>query len=259
MSIKFEVTGHVAIITIDRPERMNCLDPQHNEDLTAAFARYENDDSLRCAVITGASDQSFCAGADLRELIPPFHDAARRRETPPWVFVGMTGFFDAQKPTIAAVNGHAIAGGLEIALACNIRIASPQASFGLAETKWAIIPGAGGTQRLPRAVPLGAAMEMILSGEPVGADDALRLGPVNRIVPVEQFLASALTLAMSIAGKGPVAVRAARRAGFGGLSVGFEQGLDLERDLFWDVLRTDDALEGPAAFAEKRTPVYEGR
>lgn len=259
MAIVFEVVGPVALITIDRPEKRNALDPVHNQALADAFARYESDESLRCAVLTGAGDVSFCAGADLVELIPPFRADVRAGGSPPWVFGGITDAAPRAKPIIAAINGHALAGGLEIALACDIRLASPNATLGLAETKWAIIPGAGGTQRLPRAVPLGPAMEMILSGEPVGVEEALRWGLVNRVVPVPDLVGAALALAATIAERGPRAVVAARDAVLAGLGVGLAAGLALEQDRFFEVLRTDDADEGLTAFAEKRAPQYEGR
>ena len=259
MPIRYEVSGAVVVITIDRPEAMNALDPQHNADLAAAFARYEQDDSLRAAVLTGAGEKSFSAGADLRTLIPPFRHAVRAGESPPWVMGGITGYAAAAKPKIAAVNGHALAGGLELALACDLRLAAPNATFGLAETKWAIIPGAGGTQRLPRAIPLGPAMEMILTGEPVGADDALRWGLVNRVVPLDELVSAAVAVGQRIAARGPLAVRAARQAVLDGLGLSLADGLAAERNTFLQVMRTEDAVEGATAFAEKRTPVYRGR
>jgi enoyl-CoA hydratase/carnithine racemase len=188
--IRYEASGAVVIITIDRPEAMNALDPAHNEALTGAFERFEREDSARVAVLTGAGNAAFSAGADLRRLIPPFHDAVRAGGSPPWALGGITDKA-INKPTIAAVNGHALAGGLELALACDIRIASVNATFGLAETKWGLIPGAGGTQRLPRAVPLGPAMEMILTGEPIDAGQALRWGLVNRVLPSDRLLPEA--------------------------------------------------------------------
>src|SRR5436305_15329405 len=133
MGIRFEPDGHVVLITIDRPEFHNGLDPEHNDALAAAFARYEADDNLRCAVLTGAGEKSFCAGADLKTLIPPFRDAVRAGQSPPWVIGGITDG-SGTKPRIAAVNGHALAGGMELALACDIRLASQNASLGLAET-----------------------------------------------------------------------------------------------------------------------------
>jgi enoyl-CoA hydratase/carnithine racemase len=258
MAIRYEVSAAVAIITIDRPEVMNALDPAHNEALTDAFERYERDDAVRAAVLTGVGNDAFSAGADLRKLIPPFHDAVRSGESPPWVLGGITDRITG-KPTIAAVNGHALAGGLELALACDIRIASVNATFGLAETKWGLIPGAGGTQRLPRAIPLAPAMEMILTGEPIDAEQALRWGLVSRVLPSDLLLPEAIALASMVAARGPLAVRAARAAVVEGLGSGLAEGLELERKFFLAVMRTDDAAEGARAFAEKRLPRFEGR
>jgi enoyl-CoA hydratase/carnithine racemase len=258
MPIRYEPDGHVVLITIDRPEAHNCLDPEHNDALAAAFGDYEKDSELRVAVLTGAGEKSFCAGADLKTLIPPFRDAVRAGQSPPWVIGGITDG-SGTKPRIAAVNGNALAGGMELALACDIRLASPNASMGLAETKWAIIPGAGGTQRLPRAVPLGAAMEIILTGDPVDAATALRLGLVNRVLAPSELLPAALALAATIAARGPLAVQAARRAVLDGLGLPLAEGMAMEYASFLEVMRTEDAAEGPRAFAEKRAPTYRGR
>jgi enoyl-CoA hydratase/carnithine racemase len=160
---------------------------------------------------------------------------------------------------IAAVNGHALAGGMELALACDLRICTPNPTFGLAETKWAPIPGAGGTQRLPLTVPLGWAMEMILTGDPVDAETALRIGLVNRIVLNEQLVDSAMRFAATIASRGPLAVKAARRAILEGLTLGLGGGLMNERESFFDIMKTNDVLEGTSAFAEKRNPCFKGR
>jgi enoyl-CoA hydratase/carnithine racemase len=257
MPIEYDVTGAVVVITINRPEAMNALDPAHNDALAAAFARYEEDASLRAAVLTGAGTKAFSAGADLRRLIPPFRDAVRAGQSPPWVIGGITAS-ETGKPKIAAINGHALAGGLELALACDLRLASANATFGLSETRWAIIPGAGGTQRLPRAIPLGPAMEMILTGDPVGAEEALRWGLVNRILPPDRLLPAAIEVAESIAAKGPLAVLAARRCVLEGLGAPLAAGLELERQQFLDIMRTADAFEGATAFSEKRAPVYKG-
>jgi enoyl-CoA hydratase/carnithine racemase len=259
MPIRYDITGPVVVITMDRPEAMNALDPEHNAALAAAFARYEADDSLRAAVLIGAGPVSFSAGADLRRLIPPFRDAVRAGQSPPWVIGGITDDLATAKPKIAAVNGHALAGGLELALACDFRLCSVNATFGLAETKWAIIPGAGGTQRLPRAIPLGPAMEMIMSGEPISADDALRWGLVNRVLAPADLLPAAVAAAQSIAAKGPLAVRAARAAVLDGLGLSLADGMAAERDRFLRVMRSQDAVEGATAFSEKRAPVYQGR
>lgn len=259
MAITYDVDDTIVVITIDRPEAMNCLDPDHNEALGQAYRRFQDDDGLRCAVLTGAGPKAFSAGADLKLLIPKVRDAVLDDRGGPWVLGGMTWEPELGKPMVAAINGHALAGGLELALACDVRICSPNATFGLAETKWAIIPGAGGTQRLPRAVPIGVAVEMILTGDPIDAQTALGHGLVNRIVPAEELMQEARRVARTIASRGPVAVRAAKRAIHAGLDRGLEAGLVEEQRLLAECLRTDDAEEGPRAFLEKRPPVYRGR
>ena len=248
----------VAVLTIDRPEARNALDPEHQQALGDAVAAFEADDELLVAVLTGAGDTTFSAGADLKRLIPTYRDRVRAGEDPPWNFGGFTAT-ERAKPLIAAVNGHALAGGLEMALACDIRVCSDNATFGLAETKWAIIPGAGGTVRLPRAVPLGLAMEMILSGEPIDAAEAHRVGLVNRVVALEELVPTALRIARGIADRGPLAVREARARVLDGLGLEHDEAMAREHEAFLRVMRTDDALEGPAAFAEKRPPRYRGR
>jgi enoyl-CoA hydratase/carnithine racemase len=259
MSIDYETDGHVARITINRPAAMNAIDSAHNAALEEAWRRLNEDRQIRAGVLTGAGARAFCAGADLKELIPSHHNAVRAGSRAPWAMGGLTLEPHFGKPMIAAVNGHALAGGLELALACDIRVCAPNATFGLAETKWALIPGAGGTQRLPRTVPLGWAMEMILTGEPIDAETALRIGLVNRILPHDQLLERAMRLAATIASRGPLAVTAARRAILEGLTLGLAAGLSNERDHFIEIMRTADVLEGTAAFAEKRDPQYEGR
>lgn len=258
MSIDVHRHGHVAVITINRPEARNALDPSHNEALGQAIADLDADPQLHVGILTGAGDVAFSAGADLKKLLPQFQSRVRAGETPPWNFGGFTAL-DRSTPLIAAINGHALAGGCEMALACDIRLASPNATMGLAETKWAIIPGAGGTVRLPRAIPLGAAMEMILTGEPIDAAEARRLGLVNRIVPRENLLDEALTLAHTIAARGPLAVRAARASVLEGLGRPEREAMDNEFQHFLRVVRTDDAEEGFTAFQDKREPRYRGR
>jgi enoyl-CoA hydratase/carnithine racemase len=260
MPIRYEAHDNIVLIVIDRPNKMNALDELHNAQLYEAWRRYEEDPGLRVAVFTGAGTVAFSAGADLKQMIPAFRDQVRAGEEPAWAMGGITADpYGGTKPTIAAVNGHALAGGLELALACDIRLAAPNATFGLAETKWAIIPGAGGTQRLPRTVGLGLAMEMILSAEPIDAATALSCGLVSRIVPGDELVASALSLAKSIAARGPLAVRAARRAVITGLGTSLTEGLAEERRLFLEVMRSRDAIEGSDAFAEKRPPTYIGQ
>lgn len=259
MGINYDVDDAVVVITIDRPEAMNCLDPEHNDALAQAYRRFQSDDALRCAVLTGAGPRAFSAGADLKRLIPQLRNAVLDDRADPWVLGGMTWAPELGKPMVAAVNGHALAGGLELALACDVRVCSPNATFGLAETKWAIIPGAGGTQRLPRVMPIGLAVEMILTGDPIDAETALIHGLVNRIVEPDELLAEAVRVARTIASRGPVAVRAAKRAVYLGLDKGLEVGLVEEQRLLGECMRTEDAAEGPRAFLEKRAPIYRGR
>lgn len=260
MPIRYDVDpggDGTVVVTIDRPEAHNALDPEHQEALGEAIASFEADADLRAAVLTGAGPAAFSAGADLKTLIPAYRDAVRAGERPPWNFGGFTRT-PRSKPIVAAINGHALAGGLEMALACDIRLAAPNATLGLAETRWAIIPGAGGTVRLPRTVGLGAAMEMILTGDPVDAEEAHRLGLVNRVVAADSLLDEARALARRIASRGPLAVRAARAAVLGGVGVDEETAMAAEYEAFLAVMRSADAVEGSTAFAEKRTPHYRG-
>ncbi len=260
MAIIAAAAGPILEVTISRPEAMNALDAEANRELAGVWRRFVEDPALHVAILTGAGDRAFSAGADLKTLIPAYRSGALGGGEVDWDFGGgLARGFDIDKPVIAAVNGHCLAGGLEMALACDIRICSTNASFGLAEVKWAIIPGAGGTQRLPRAVPLGMAMEMILSGDPIDAAEALRIGLVNRVLPPDELMPAARELAGRIAARGPLAVRAAKQAVYGGLARGLAAGMDLEKALFREVAASEDANEGPRAFAEKRLPRYAGR
>ncbi len=260
MSIDVEAKGPILEVTINRPAAMNALDASANEALRKVWEDFIADPELQIAVLTGAGDKAFCAGADLKTLIPAYRDAARREETVDWNFGGgLARGLDLPKPIIAAVNGHCLAGGLEMALACDIRICSPNATFGLAEVKWGIIPGAGGTQRLPRAVPLGWALEMILTGDPIDAAEALRIGLVNRVVPIDGLLACAREIAARITSRGPLAVRAAKQAVYYGLGRDLAAGMRRENALFRQVATSEDASEGPRAFAERRLPRFKGR
>jgi enoyl-CoA hydratase/carnithine racemase len=260
MSIDVTLSEHVMAITVNRPEAMNALDIAHNRMLREAWQRFIADADAHVAILTGAGEKSFCAGADLKSLIPAQRAAIARGDRTPWEFGGglARGLY-IPKPVIAAVNGHCLAGGLEMALACDIRLCSPNAHFGLAEVKWAIIPGAGGTQRLPRAVPLGIALEMILSGDPIDAEEAFRIGLVNRVLPMEELLPAAHALARRIAACGPLAVEAAKRAVYEGIGRDFPAGMAIEELLFNKVMTSEDAEEGPRAFAERRPPRFKGR
>ena len=257
MPILYEKSGRIATITINRPEALNAIDPRTNAELQEAWADFRDDSEIWIGILTGAGERAFCAGADLKELIPSLGEQARRGALTEFNFGGITRRFGTWKPLIAAVNGFALAGGTELVLACDIRIASETARFGQPEVRWAIIPGAGGTQRLPRAVGASAALEIILTGRQVEAQEALRLGLVHRVVPAAEVMAEARRTAEALLANGPLALRAAKRAVIEGLDMPLDAGLDLELRLFADLLNTEDAVEGPKAFAEKRTPRFQ--
>jgi enoyl-CoA hydratase/carnithine racemase len=254
MAIHVERRDHVVVITIDRPEARNAIDLEHNRLLEQAWRDFDADPDLWLAILTATGDKAFSSGADLKTLIP----AQRSGVLPEWNFGGLTRGFKTWKPIIAAVNGTALAGGMEMVLACDLRIAADHATFALTEVRWAIIPGAGGTQRLPRSIPLARALEMILTADTISAAEAFELGLVNRVVPIAQLMPAAWELAERILRHGPLAVRAAKEAVYRGLGMPLEDGLALELDLFNRVMDTEDAREGPAAFAERRPPRYRG-
>lgn len=261
MAIITEVLDHVLVVTMNRPEKMNALDVADNDSLAAAWTWFEADSDLRVAVLTGAGSRAFSAGADLKTLIPAFRERLLRDDhDAQWNFGGgLARGLTLTKPLVAAINGHALAGGLEMALACDIRLCSPNATFSLAEARWAIIPGAGGTQRLPLAIPLTHAMEMLLTGDPIDAELACRIGLVSRVVPQDSLLENAMSLARKIASRGPLAVAAIKSLVQMSISHSAGDGARREHELFVDVMKSEDAKEGSAAFAESRSPIYVGR
>lgn len=261
MSITTQTLDRALLVTIDRPEAMNALDPAMTLELEEVWRDFEGSDRWRVAVLTGAGDKAFSAGADLKTLLPAFRQRVNDGDaTARWNFGGgLARGIEFTKPLVAAVNGHALAGGLEMALACDIRLCSPNATFSLAEAKWAVTPGAGGTQRLPRAIPMGMAMEMLLTGSAIDAATALRCGLVNRVIPQQDLLNEALALAHRISAAGPLAVKSIKRSVQEGLDHGFAHGMRVEHDAFVAIMSSEDAGEGYKAFAEKRAPVYKGR
>ena len=263
MSIDFERDGPVAILTIDRPKVHNALDFETSDALVDAWMRFRDDDALRVAILTGAGERAFCTGADLRGVGDFYKQLTsaqrlRRSEQVPGLG-GITKNLDIDKPILAAVNGYCLAGGLEIALACDLRIASENATFGLPEVTRGIIPGAGGTQRLPRLIGPERALDLILTGRRIDASEAERLGLVSRVVPLDALRREVLAVANAIAENGPLAVRAAKAAVWRGLGGSLEQGLRLEQLLAEPVRQSEDAQEGPRAFLEKRKPEFKGR
>jgi len=262
MSILYVQQDRVVTITMNRPEAMNSIDPETHRELIEAWIRFRDDPDAWVAILTDAGDKAFSAGADLKKLIPRAFGPGgtdRGRGHNDYGLGGITRGLEIWKPLIAAVNGHALAGGLELALACDLRVAAEHATFGLTEVRWAIMPGAGGTQRLPRTVPLGKAMEMILMAGSVTAQEAHRIGLVNTVVPLAELIPTARRWAQTICERGPLAVRAAKEAIVRGLSLPLADGLRLEAFLSGTLRGTEDAIEGPKAFAEKRKPVFKAR
>lgn len=263
MSIRTERREDLLLVIIDRPEARNALNRAMSRALVETWEQFREDASLRVAVLTGAGEQSFCAGADLKEIGEYYRSmspiARRERGEREPGLGGITRNLDPGKPVIAAINGHCLAGGLELALACDLRVAAEHAMFGLPEVHWGLMPGAGGTQRLARAIPLAIAAEMILTADPIDAGRALAVGLVNRIVPATRLIDEALALARRIARNAPLAVQAARMAMRRGLHLPLEEGLRLEQFYAEPLRASEDVQEGLRAFAEKREPSFRGR
>lgn len=259
MKVLYEKKERVATITINRPEVHNALDFETAEQLADAFTAFRDDDDLWIAVLTGAGDQTFCSGADLKNAIPNLPKDEREAEELRRRGGGISQDFECWKPIIAAINGYCFAGGFELMLACDLRIASERAVFGLREVCWGIIPAGGGTQRLPRAVPLAKAMEMILTGNKFSAQETYQMGLINQVVPHSRLKVEVENWVQTLLKRGPLALRAAKEAVMKGLSMPLTEGLDLEQRIFRDILRSQDAVEGPKAFAEKRRPNFQGK
>jgi enoyl-CoA hydratase/carnithine racemase len=249
--------GDVVWLTIERPEVMNCLSFPTLKRLRTLCEELREDLSIRAILITGSGEKAFCAGADLKER------KTMPKERVPHFVRNIRAVMDdveaLPQPTIAVINGVAFGGGTELALACDLRVAAPHAELGLTETSLAIIPGAGGTQRLPRIVGKSRAKDLILTARKLGAVEAERIGLVNRIAPEGRLRETALELARTIAANGPVAVRAAKAAIDQGCEAPLSEGLEIEARCYERVLPTADRLEALAAFAEKRKPSYTGR
>jgi enoyl-CoA hydratase/carnithine racemase len=258
-NVLYEKRGHIAYVTINRPDRRNAIDPKTSYEMKVVFEDFKADENAWVAILTGAGEQAFSAGADLVAMSKALAGGDNDPVSRAAAFGGITRGYECWKPIIAAINGYCLAGGLEIALACDIRIAAQHATFGLPEPKRAIIPGAGGTQRLPRAVPLAFAMELMLTGERFDSATALQFGLVSRVVPADQLMPTAEAIAGKILECGPLAVRAIKEAVMRGREMTLEDGLRLEAQLTGPIFGTEDAREGPRAFAEKRAPQYRGR
>ncbi len=255
-TLVLEKRERVAIITINRPEKRNALNIKTREEGAALLEELRNDTSVGVVVFTGAGDKAFIAGADIGEFEGRSPVDQFRVMRLPTVFDAIERF---PKPVIAAVNGFCLGGGMELALACDIRLASSNAKFGQPEVNLGIIPGGGGTQRLPRIIGLGHALRLILTGEMITAEDALRFGLVSEIVPPDVLLDRAIAVGELIASKSPVAVAAAKEATRAAMSLPLEEGLRLETALFQLCFSSEDKAEGVRAFLEKRAANFTGR
>jgi crotonobetainyl-CoA hydratase len=254
-----EQRGHVLVVTINRPEARNAVDHDVCVGVGDAVEQAEHDPEVRALILTGAGDQAFCAGADLKAIARGERILPRGKEH--WSFAGFVNHFTS-KPTIAAVNGNALGGGTELVLACDLVVAVETASFGLPEVKRGLVAGAGGAFRISRQLPPKLALELLFTGHPLPAPQAMQWGLINRVVPPGEALTVALELAEEIAANAPLAVQASKRLALGAMA---DERADetalwqLNNAEMQAIMRTEDALEGPTAFAEKRAPVWKAR
>jgi E-phenylitaconyl-CoA hydratase len=258
MSIDLDLLdGGIAVITINRPEKRNALDAEHYQGLSDAWTRVRDDDAIRVAVITGAGDKVFSAGADLKSWIGREAKLSELWQTQRGMLLNRG--LEVWKPVVAAINGHCLAGGMTLMLATDIRVTAQHATFALSEVKRGIIAANGGTQRLPQQLPHAIAMEILLIGDAIDADTAARWGLVNRVVPAEQVMDTALDYARRIAANAPLAVQSIKKLSRQTAHLSDADAQQLT-ELHWGVLRdTADRIEGRRAFAERRTPHYVGR
>jgi E-phenylitaconyl-CoA hydratase len=256
MPVDYKQEGHVAYVTLNRPDAMNSLDPESVTQLTEIWTEIKNNSDIRVSVLTGTGEKSFCTGTDMKKTPPPDECMAAI-----WLRDGqpIIPLMKMWKPIIAAVNGYAVGGGLEMALACDLRIASSNAKFGLTEVKVASLAGLNGTQCLPRAIPQAVAMKMLFTGEMIDAKEALRVGLISDMVEPGELMDLAKKYAERIAGNAPLSVKAAKQAVQMGLDMPLEHGIAFSH-LLWGALRdTEDRKEGFKAFSEKRSPEWQGK
>ncbi|MDD4859527.1 MAG: enoyl-CoA hydratase-related protein [Dehalococcoidales bacterium] len=252
MAVDYQKEGRIAIITINRPEAMNALNADVRREMDAALSDVRDDNDIWVAVITGAGEKAFCAGADLKEMNAGNVEAQRGS-------IELVRADRIMKPFIAAINGYALGGGLELALTCDLRIAAEHARFGQPEILRGFIPGGGATQRLPRFIPRVYAAEILLMPKHVTAQEAYHMGLINKVVPLAQLMTTAMEWAQNICQAAPLGVRTAKEAMLTGYGLPLEDGLKFERLLRRNMPNTEDFKEGVKAFAEKRKPEWKGR
>ena len=255
-----EKKGRIAYVTLNRPEVLNALTEAHWQQLANTWRTLDDDPDVWVIIITGSGERAFCTGQDLKDVANEGPDAWRGAysvESPP----GMPNMYEmyTATPAIAAINGFCIAGGLEIALSCDIRVAAEHAQFGLQEVRWGIIPSGGGVDRLPRAMPMCIAMEMLLTGGRIDAQEAYRTGLINRVVAADQVMSTAEEIAEKICRNGPLAVRAIKESVQRGYNLTLPQAFQFEKVFSTLLGTTEDAVEGPLAFSEKRQPEFKSR
>lgn len=257
MLIDYKKENKIAIMTINRPEVYNALSVQAMQELYEALCDFRDDDDLLVGIITGSGDKAFISGADVKDFLP----AVKEFSTKPWKSPDkITRGFEIWKPLIAAINGVAFGGGLELALFCDMRVASENAIMGQLEVTLGVFPGGGATQRLPRLVPSGLAVEMLLTGKKIDAQEAYRIGLVNKVVPVGEALSAAKEIAEHICQAGPLAVKAVKESIYRGVyNMTLEEGLRFERTMAQKIYSTEDFTEGITAFSEKRKPKFKGK
>ena len=254
--IRFESEDGIAWVNFNRPERLNALNPEVMRDLEIALALCEKDDTIRVIVLRG-NDKAFIAGTDIGEMLKA--DIKLVYQLADQTMRVQERLADLPKPTIAAISGYALGGGCEIALCCDFRIAAENAVFGLPEITLGIIPGGGGTQRMPRLVGMGPATELIFSGDMINAGQALKIGLVNKVIPLETLKTEVETIASKLIRRPALALRAAKTAMRKGYNTFLKEGLQIEQDLFCMLFGTEDQKEGMAAFLEKRKAAFKGR
>jgi E-phenylitaconyl-CoA hydratase len=258
VALEFSIEDRIATLILNRPEALNALDPETQQELSDALNRVRTDPEIRVLVISGAGSKAFCVGADLKKTMPPKESFAQLSYGGDARELRWIDAVEMDKPIICAINGHAMGGGLELALACDIRIAVDTAKFALPEVRVGSIPGAGGTQRLPRTIAMSDAMLMLLTAEAIDAAEALRIGLVSRVVPADRLMDEARAIALKIAANAPLAVNAVKGLVRRGMNLPLADAIAQER-MTWGLLRdTKDRIEGRVAFQEKRKPVYQG-